>query len=460
MPGGLTDGEFTANPGSSFRARNWLASPWNILASTTTIHLSPAATLTTTLSGMASERYLVWRNEYGGPQALDTIDPATGQFSPREVQREVFGNGAAESRLGVAHTLFGMRAELATGLRYFDGTMHRQGGGPGTTGSDFNMSVTGPFGYDLHFGTRNVAAYAEEALHVTDRLTITPGLRGEWLASSIHGENQDSATFAIPNASHTRTFALAGLGAEYALGPGLTAYGNITQAYRPVTYDNLTPFASTAKVNPHLKDARGYTSDLGIRGTAGPLSGDIDAFYLWYGDRIGTVALTPTVAEVTNVADSRHYGLESYVELALVRSALARASLFDSFAWVDAHYTGGPDRGNEVEFAPPVINRVGATVGLGAVSSTITWAYVARSFADATNVRSDPGNPGVGVIPSYQVVDWSARVQLGPRYRLDLGVDNLTNARYFTLRTNEYPGPGIIPANGRTAFLGVSATLP
>src|SRR5262249_36114472 len=161
---------------------------------------------------------------------------------------EVFGNGTAESRLGVAHTLFGMRAELATGLRYFDGVMHRQGGGPGTTGTDFNMSVSGPYEYDLHFGTRNVAAYAEEALHVTDRLTITPGLRGEWLVSSVNGHNQDTATFAVPNASHTRTFALAGLGMEYALGPALTAYGNITQAYRPVTYDNLTPFASTVRV--------------------------------------------------------------------------------------------------------------------------------------------------------------------------------------------------------------------
>src|SRR5205814_4497889 len=45
--------------------------------------------------------------------------------------------------------------------------------------------------------------------------------------------------------------------------------------------------------------------------------------------------------------------------------------------------------------------------------------------------------------------DWSSDVcssDLG-------GVNNLADRKYFTKRTTEYPGPGIIPAMGRSLYL-------
>jgi Fe(3+) dicitrate transport protein len=33
-----------------------------------------------------------------------------------------------------------------------------------------------------------------------------------------------------------------------------------------------------------------------------------------------------------------------------------------------------------------------------------------------------------------------------------MGINNLTNARYFTKRTDEYPGPGILPGIGRSVY--------
>jgi Fe(3+) dicitrate transport protein len=468
MAGGLDDSTFNANPQLSYRSRNWLASPWNILESVTRWQLSPSVTWTTTVSGMLSQRYLVWRNEDGGPQAIDSIDATTGQYSPREVEREAFRNGVLESRVGVAHAALGVPAELAAGLRFFDGIMHRQEGGTGTTGTDFNMTLVGPYLTDMHFGTQNVAGYAQEALHLTSRLTVTPGVRAEWLQSSIHGFTEKDGSLSYDK--RAQTFALAGLGAEYALDPAITLYANITQAYRPITYDNLIPFgaAHTAVIDPHLHHSSGYTSDMGVRGSmlGGALSGDLNAFYLWYGDRIGLVALNDSVVETTNVANSRHYGIESYLNLDLLQLAgrnpensKFRLSLYDSFAWVDAHYENGPYRGKEVEYASPIIDRVGPSIGYGPLSTTLTWSYNAKSFGDATNAVSDPADPSVGVIPSYQVLDWSARARLTSRIDFQFGVDNLTNTRYFTLRTGEYPGPGIIPGNGRTAYATFQATL-
>ena len=38
-----------------------------------------------------------------------------------------------------------------------------------------------------------------------------------------------------------------------------------------------------------------------------------------------------------------------------------------------------------------------------------------------------------------------------------VGVNNLADARYFTRRTDEYPGPGIIPSLGRGFYATLAA---
>jgi len=39
------------------------------------------------------------------------------------------------------------------------------------------------------------------------------------------------------------------------------------------------------------------------------------------------------------------------------------------------------------------------------------------------------------------------------RWRLEASVNNLGNAMYFTRRATGYPGPGILPSDGRSFFL-------
>ena len=126
MPGGLTNDEFNADPQASFRSRNWLGSPWNLVSLNADYAIAPNLNLRTTLWGNLSQRYLVWRNEDGGAGAPDVIDPSTNQFVPREVEREVFTNGTMESRLTYGYSLFGRSTTLAAGVRVFEGRMHRQ----------------------------------------------------------------------------------------------------------------------------------------------------------------------------------------------------------------------------------------------------------------------------------------------------------------------------------------------
>jgi len=42
---------------------------------------------------------------------------------------------------------------------------------------------------------------------------------------------------------------------------------------------------------------------------------------------------------------------------------------------------------------------------------------------------------------------------------LKTGVNNLSNEHYFTRRAGGYPGPGLLPADGRTFFATVGFVL-
>ena len=475
MPGGLTDAQFEQDSRQSTRARNWLRSPWNVLTLSADYRLSDRTLVTFKTSGNLSSRALVWRNEDGGPAVPDTIDRATNEFVPREVQQERFRSLTNELRLRHDYRLLGLDNTFAAGVRYFTGAMHRQGGGPGSTQSGFDLGLYGgPYEYDLQFQTQNLAPFAETVLRFGDKFSLTPGFRFEYLRSTAQGYVEDEGDLLTTNDARSRTFALFGVGAQAQASATTTLYANISQAYRPIDYSSLTPFGVTSKIDPNLRHSRGYNADLGYRGTVGEwLSFDVGGFFLKYNSRIGLVSrLDAATGEAyalrTNVADSEHKGAETYVEIsplkALATASRHRLSVFNSLAYVDARYVSGEFRGRQVEYAPKAIERVGLTYGYAAFSVTGQYSYTGRSFGDANNSVARPDFSAeeaneyalVGEVPAYAVWDVSATY----RFRnLDLkaGVNNLTDARYFTRRTDEYPGPGIIPSIGRSFYVTLAA---
>ena len=71
-----------------------------------------------------------------------------------------------------------------------------------------------------------------------------------------------------------------------------------------------------------------------------------------------------------------------------------------------------------------------------------------KSFSEATNgIESFTGVDGV--IPSFYVVDLKTGYQLKKNITFQVSINNVTNKMYFTQRANSYPGPGIIPSEGR-----------
>jgi len=468
MPGGFSDEQFQQNSRASYRTRNWLSSPWNVITLSAMYKMTPQTTLSLKNTSNVSERNLVWRNEDGGPATLDAIDPLTNDYINREVQREKFLSNTTEIRLLSNYQIGKTKNTLAAGVRFFTGKMKRQGGGLGTTGSDFDLTLLDPrYEYDLDFTTTNIAPFVENTFRLSDKFTITPGFRYEYINSTVKGynPNSDKSGEVVSNRSKNRNIFLAGLGLQYKTNALTNFYANISQAYRPTDYSNLTPFGSIVSVDANLKDATGYNADFGFRGAVkNYLNFDIGGFYLAYNNRIGIIEKTDSQGNSfpfrTNIANSIHKGLESYIEFNPVKAFSKNThwtfSFFNSLALIDAKYVTGEFNGKQVEYAPKFINRLGITFGVGSFTTTYLVSSTAKSYGDASNTEVASADAVAGVIPAYTVSDWSGVYKI-KNVNLKFGVNNLSDLRYFTKRTDEYPGPGIIPSQGRSFYLGIGA---
>lgn len=465
MPGGLTDSLFNANTRTSTRARNWLKSPWNIVTAYANYTPSENTTISLKTSYLFSNRSLVWRNEDGGPAALDIIDPATNAFASREVGSEDMHNTTGELRVSQKYKLGKQKSTIAAGVRYSYAWFKRQGGGEGTTNSDFDLSINGDWGYNLDFTTTNIAPFLENIFRVGNKFTITPGFRFEYLNSTAKGYKTEDDIKLTTSQSRNRYFPLFGAGLELKPTNNTSIYGNFSQAYRPIDYSQLEPLGVISRIDPNLKDAYGFNSDLGYRGTIkNYLNFDIGGFYMAYNNRIGIVLQTdPTTGNEyslrTNIANSVHQGIESYVELNILKLINTTSkygfSIFNSFAYIDAKYTSGEFKGKRVEAAAQTINRVGLIFNSNHFSSTFQVNSVGDAYGDASNVKTSE-DPIAGYIPAYAVIDLSATYKI-KNYAIKVGSNNLADKSYFTRRTDEYPGPGIIPSVGRSFYVGLSA---
>jgi Fe(3+) dicitrate transport protein len=466
MPGGLTDSMFNADPRTSFRSRNWLKSPWNIVTGYLNYNISPQTFLSIKSSLMFSNRSLVWRNEDGGAAALDEKDPVTGEYVHREVASEDMNNATTEVRLTHDYTVGKMQNTLGGGIRYTYAWFKKQSGGEGTTGSDFDLSIVGEFEKNIDFATTNIAPFVENIFRVNDQFSITPGFRFEYLQSTSDGYKDSDGERLVADEKRKRYLPLFGLGLQYQTTAYTNAYANFSQAYRPISYSELTPIGVTSKIDPHLQDAKGFNADLGYRGTVkNYLNFDIGLFYIAYNNRIGTVLMNAGSSDQytlrTNVANSVHKGLESYIEFNLLKYLNSHSkkglNIFNSLALIDAKYTSGKFKGNRVETATKYINRIGVTYYDNRLSGTFEMSNNGDAYGDATNAKIS-SDPVAGYIPAYTVLDASFTYRL-KKFSLKAGMNNIADKKYFTQRADEYPGPGIIPSIGRNFYAGISATF-
>ena len=487
--GGLTDAQFQTNHQQSSRQRNWFGAPWNLGAINFNTQFAKNLTTNIKVFGLLGQRnsvgYLATMN-YG-----DTVNTSINDYNYRQVDQDEYKNLGAEIRNILTYKLGLQQHNLSFGARWYQSKMNRYQKGKGTTGFDFNTTILeSKFPTALEFETKNTAFFAENQFKLSSQFSITPGVRIENIESSISGRlnvSNGNDVNATPQ-SITRNIALFGIGAEYKFNT-TNIYANLSQAYRPVLFSDLTPSATSDIVDQNLKDASGYNAELGYRGFVEDyFSFDVSAFYIHYNNRIGSIRKfindDPTKATYqykTNLGLSINKGFEAYFDLNLnkafkISKKVGLINLFASLSFISATYkdfkttkTSGsaPNiviveenlQNKKVEYAPDYIHNFGVTYVYKDFSTTIQTRFNGNVYTDAINTESADITGRTGKIDAYQVYDMALDYKFSKQYNLKAGINNFTNTKYATRRSGGYPGPGLIPGEGRTFYISAGIKI-
>lgn len=472
LAGGLNDSMFNENPYQSTRTRNYFQPHFDIPS----LHLNLILNTNTSIS-LVSNYIIGQRNSVmfiQPPSVSDVINPLTLQYAPRIVDRDWYNSWSNEVRILHKYSFLQNTSAVSCGLRYSDSKTHRAQRGPGTTATNFDLSLTGSYLTDLYFKTINYALFGENLFHLGTKFSLTPGARLDILNTTSTGYLNYLPTDLVVRKN--RNIPLLGCGAQYNLSNNINLYANISQAYRPVQYNDLIPLASIDKIDADMKDSHGYQADFGIRGSIKDvLRFDAGIYLLSYVDRIGTITLKDSMGSSynykTNTGTSEAKGVEVYIEfhpLNLTESgSIGDISIFTSTSTDQALYKAGSTivksgenteiGGNKLENAPDFISRTGITYSYKRISFTLLYSYTGQFYSDASNTKFTTSGIS-GIVPSYGVFDFSGVVDFG-LFNLNVGVNNFTGEKYFTRRISTYPGPGILPGDGRTFYIGVGAKI-
>lgn len=471
QPGGLTDNEFAQDAQLSKRDRNWFKVNWNLLALTLDYRLGERTKLNMRNFGLLAQRDALGY--------MGKINRPDDMAAPRTLLQDKFRNFGNETRLIHRYDLGNSFSTLLVGTRYYRGfTDQQQGDGSLASDADFNYytEVNGPNTSSYDYLSQNIAVFAENIFNLTPQLSLTPGLRYEWIDTNADGSYREQRKDLAGNViydevvpeerSNTRSVFLMGLGVSYKPTERLEVYANLSQNYRAINFNDLRVLNPNVLPDQNLQDESGYSTDLGVRGdVSGILNFDASLFYLAYKDRINFNKVPGTTDRIrTNVGDSYHYGLETFVEADLLKLYYGAdhptsLSAFSNITLVHTVYDS-PNLaidGNQVELAPPVIAKAGLTFKRSNFKLAYQYSYTAKQYTDAENSELEP-TAVVGVIPAYWVMDLSGSYTYR-RFTLESGINNLTDNRYFTRRATGYPGPGIIPSDARNYYVTLQFVL-
>jgi Fe(3+) dicitrate transport protein len=469
QPGGLTDAMFKENPRQTNRERNWFKVNWNMFAVHFDHRFNANDEFNLRVFGLSANRYSLGFR----PNRVATID----DNSERDLIKGDFENWGAEARYLKRYFIAKKLSVLLVGGRYYHGFNHSQQG-QGSNGKDADFQFVEPdrfITYDYRFPNKNVSLFAENIFYLSDRLSITPGVRFEYIkttADGFYGNISRDLAGNVINISKTdefrkngRQFLLAGVGISYKPLAKIDIYGNISQNYRSITFSDMRIANPSSVIDPDLKDEKGYSIDLGIRSHQTELYNyDISLFYLNYNNRIGEVQFYDESNRVlrlrSNVGQAVITGVESYAEADFLRLAFRENKnwsgvIFGNFAFIKSEYRRSEVpgvEGNEVEFVPKINLKTGLRIGYKKLKGSFQLTHLTDQFSEATNAIDGGVSSVVGLIPAYKIMDLSLSYEW-KRLKAECSINNLGNEMYFTRRATGYPGPGILPSDGRGYYL-------
>lgn len=480
QPGGLTDADFAKDPRQSVRERNWFKVKWNLGSASLDYRAGSKLTFNTRFFGLLAQRDAL---------GLLTFINRADDGSDRNLYIDHYRNWGNESRMLYQYHIMGLPATALLGFRYYSGhTRREQGfGNNGSEGrpDDFTFTpsrASDSLRYSRYiFPNQNTAVFAENIFRLTPRFSIIPGLRFETITTRAQGQytnvvfdlagNPINPEKHVDNKENKRQFLLGGIGFTCNLQKPVQLYANFSQNYKAINFNDLRTLNPNLRVDSSLQDEKGYSTDIGIRKSSGIFNFDVSFFLINYDNKIGSILSADTTNFLiynlrTNVSQSRHYGVETYAEADVWKwlkgeGATTSVSLFVNFSLIKARYVNSRDasiEGRHVEFVPDAVFKTGLALRRKSWSVSYQFSCTGEQFTDATNARFTD-NAIDGLVPAYSVMDLSAEYWYNRHFSLLGSINNIGNAYYFTRRADSYPGPGIVPSDGRSYFLTLQARL-
>ena len=490
--GGLTDTQFNLNPDFSNRIRNWFEVKWRLYAIKLKHKVSSKTDISLTIFGLNAERNAVG---FRGDAANLNDNPVTqedGQntdgsyYYSRDLIKGTFQNQGAEARFLTRYLLGGYDAVFLIGAKvYRANNSSLQGPGSRDKDADFNF-VFGenpdyPNQSDFKFPNTNLAFFGEHIFFINDRLSITPGFRYEFIKTESEGIYRqvifDNARNPIANnefddnRNFDRSFLLLGLGVSFEPTENLEFYASLSQNYRSVTFSDIRVVNPTFKIDPDIRDEKGYTFDMGARGKwKNTISFDLGTFGLLYDDRLGIVFDDRANRVRKNIGTALIFGFEFFTDWNVAKtiglpSGTYKLNWFVNTALTESEYLRSEENnvtGKKVEFIPGINLKTGLKFGYKNLLGSFQFTRLSEQYTDVENSTipedSDNRNGLIGEIPAYRIIDLSLSFTLG-KFKIESGINNLLDEKYFTRRATGYPGPGIIPSKPRNHYLTIQLKL-
>ncbi len=478
QPGGLTDFMFQENPDQSNRTRNWFDVNWNLFALRLKHQFADESNFSLQLFGLnASRKTVGYRsNRVSSSDVLGT---------ERDLILGDFVNWGVEARYLKSYKINENKSAFLIGAKYYQ-SKNTAFQGAGSSGSDANFNpATAEYPLfqnqsDYRYPNLNVAVFGENIFRISSKFSVTPGFRLEKIRTQAIGSyreiNRDLAGNVIfddtisDNIVKERNLILFGIGVSYKPKNRIELYGNISQNYRSVTFTDIRTVVPNLEIAADIKDEKGFTSDVGIRGQIGDkVSFDASIYGLLYDDKIGEYDGQNLKKIRDNVGTAITYGFETMVDWNLNKTFFKESvdfdwNVFSNIAITASEYLESDIAnvsGNDVEFVPLVNIKTGTGIGYKNFLASLQFTYLSSQFTDATNSTVDANDNTGGIfgeIPSYYVADFSASYKW-KKWKVEAGVNNFTNNSYFTRRATGYPGPGIIPSDKITFYTTLEFTF-
>lgn len=285
--------------------------------------------------------------------------------------------------------------------------------------------------------TREYAFYVQDEIGVGADWLIVPGVRvdryeldpkRDWI---FEEDNPGVATSSIEETSVSPK-----LGLVRSFGEHYSVFAQYARGFRAPPYNDVNigftnlAFGYTAIANPDLKPETSNGYELGLRGNFGSSFLSASAFYNDYDDFIESLAMVGiqnglVVFQSRNVDEARIYGAELRGGLALSAFSprLEGWMLKSSVAWA---------RGEDSVTDRP-LNSVEPLKGVLGVSYSPSGNWGIELIATAVDRPShvDHGDGELFVPAGYVTLDLLAHAQFGERLRVNVGIFNLTDEKYW-----------------------------